>query len=333
VEPISLDVHAHVVPVRGDAAPTIAGIAWDEADGVLLVDGRAVGMKALYRPDELIGWMDNNRVERAWISVPPPLYRVHLDGEEARIWCVHLNAGLRRVAADFASRLEPLFHLPIQAPQVAVAIAESSTAGGQVRFAVPTGGRPERPLSDPAYLPLWRCLNGVGAFVFFHPGDCADGRLSAYYLTNLLGNPYETAVAIAHLAFGGVVDAFPAITFCFAHGGGAAAMLAGRFQRGFDTGRPGIAGTGNGPRAALRRICVDCIVHDPAAIGLCESVFGPTQVVFGSDWPFPMGLPQPHDALASLTEEQRRRILSANTAPLLRIGAARAPARGEGHVG
>jgi aminocarboxymuconate-semialdehyde decarboxylase len=40
-------------------------------------------------------------------------------------------------------------------------------------------------------------------------------------------------------------------------------------------------------------------------------------MVFGSDWPFPMGLPKPHAQLADLAPEQRRRLFADNPARLL----------------
>ena len=52
------------------------------------------------------------------------------------------------------------------------------------------------------------------------------------------------------------------------------------------------------PRKVFRNVCVDCITHDPDSLALADSVFGETQIVFGSDWPFSMGLPDPHKQLA-----------------------------------
>src|SRR5262249_6819355 len=91
----------------------------------------------------------------------------------------------------------------------------------QRRFSLPSGG-PGRMLSDRRYAPLWQTLDAAAAFVLVHPGENDDPRLAPFYLTNLLSNPYETTVAIAHLVFGGVVARYPNITFCFAHGGGVA---------------------------------------------------------------------------------------------------------------
>jgi aminocarboxymuconate-semialdehyde decarboxylase len=311
-ERIALDIHAHLAPVFPNDLKEIDGVSWSENDKTLTVDGHAVGMKPLFDPPALVAWMDVNNVETAWISIPPPLYRAHLQGQAARAWCGYANAGLKRIADRHPGRLFPLPHLPLQAPEVACEVATDWIGRGHRRFGAPSGGHGNRVLSDVAYDPLWRALHEANAFVFFHPGECADGRLAAFYLSNLLGNPYETAVAIAHLHFGGVFERFPGIRFCFAHGGGALPMLAGRFQRGFDTARPDIDVKAAPPRRTFRNICVDCIVHDSAALSLSESVFGENNVVFGSDWPFPMGLAEPHRQMASLEAARRKRIFCDN---------------------
>ncbi len=316
-ERIALDIHAHLAPVFPDDLHTVEGVTWDAAAKVLTVDGHPVGMKPLFDPAALVQWMDRNNIAQALISIPPPLYRAHLQGTAARAWNDYANRGLQRIADDDPERLLPLPHLPLQAPEIAADIARDWIGRGHRRFGAPAGGHGEQVLSDPAYERLWQILDKAGAFVFFHPGECADGRLSAFYLSNLLGNPYETAVAIGHLAFGGVFERYPRITFGFAHGGGVAAMLAGRFERGFATARPGIDTKAQLPRHVLRNVCVDCIVHDDNALTLAEQVFGAENILFGSDWPFPMGLIEPHDQLATLTPERRKRVFCDNPDRLL----------------
>lgn len=316
-ERIALDIHAHLAPIDPDGLTALAGVEWKADAKTLMVDGHAVGMKPLFDPPALVAWMDRNGVEQAWISIPPPLYRAQLQGEEARAWCAYANEGLLRIAERYPGRLSPLPHLPLQAPQVAQEIAAHWIARGHRRFGAPSGGHGEQVLSDRSYEPLWRTLDAASAFVFFHPGECADGRLTAFYLSNLIGNPYESAVAIGHLAFGGVFERFSHIRFCFAHGGGVTPMLAGRMQRGFDTARPGIDAKAAAPRRLLRHVCVDCIAHDPAALALAEETFGAAQILFGSDWPFPMGLPEPHAQMADIDAARRQRIFRDNPERLI----------------
>lgn len=316
--PIALDVHAHLAPVAPERLAAVAGVEWNGDARVMRVDGHAVGMKALFEPAELLGWMAQNGVERAWVSAPPPLYRQQLQGEDARAWADYLNAGLAGIAQASAGRLMALFHLPTQDPATALAVAEAAIGDGHVLFSMPTGTGDERGLSDPGFEPLWRALDEAAAFVFLHPGECADGRLRAFYLSNLLGNPYESSVALAHLAFAGVLERFSRMILCFAHGGGLAPMVAGRWQRGFDTARPGVDAAGAEPAAQLRHVYVDCICHSEPAARLAEEVFGADKVVFGSDWPFPMGLVEPHGQLSGFADERRRRYLSGNTRELLK---------------
>jgi aminocarboxymuconate-semialdehyde decarboxylase len=318
VERISLDVHAHLAPVLPDVLASIEGVRWNAEAKILDVDGHPVGMKPLFDPPALVAWMERNNVAQAWISIPPPLYRAQLKGDPARQWATYANNGLRRIADVYPGKLSPLPHLPLQAPEIALEVAAEWTTRGHRRFGAPAGGHGEQVLSDTAYEPLWRVLNEAKAFVFFHPGECADGRLAAFYLSNLLGNPYETAVAIGHLTFGGVFERYPDIRFCFAHGGGVLPMLAGRFERGFDTARPGISTTAAPPRKVFRNVCVDCIVHDADSLTLAEQVFGPSQVVFGSDWPFPMGVVEPHRQLATLEPARRKRIFCDNPDRLIK---------------
>jgi aminocarboxymuconate-semialdehyde decarboxylase len=316
LEPIALDIHTHLVPVDEAALAVIDGVTWDAASTALVVDGHKVGMKPLYAPEALIAWLDANAIGAAWFAAPPPLYRQHLSEDSSLRWVNYVNGGLADIARRFTGRLTALPHLPIEHPDVAAEVAAHAIATGQRRFSSPSGG-PHCALSDKAYDPLWRALNGVSAFVLVHPGENDDPRLTPFYLTNLLGNPYETTIAIAHLIFGGVIARYPNITFCFAHGGGAAPILAGRFEQGFRTDRPGIDTSLPSPRSLLKRLIVDCVMHDVDALYLAEAVFGPSHILFGSDWPFPMGTMLPHEKLAALDPETRKRICQDNLAPFL----------------
>ncbi|MDR3466875.1 MAG: amidohydrolase family protein [Xanthobacteraceae bacterium] len=314
---ILLDVHAHLAPVFVDRLANQGGVSWDPANSVMTVDGHAVGMKALFRPEELRAWMQQNGVAHAWISAPPPLYRQQLRGADARAWVGYVNDGLSEIAAASEGAFTALMHLPTEAPGEAAAIARAWIDRHHKLFAMPAGTGDDRTLGDAEFEPLWNVLDDAGAFVFFHPGECADGRLSAYYLTNLLGNPYESTVAIAHMVFSGVLERYRNFVPCFAHAGGMVPMVAGRWERGHATARPGLDTQLAPPSKLMSRIHVDCICHSEAAAELADRTFGADNVVFGSDWPFPMGLPDPHRQLADFAAERRTRYLADNPARLL----------------
>ena len=312
-ERIALDVHAHLAPVLADRLGAIAGVDWSEDAGALTIDGYTLAAKSVYRPEALLAWMDEHRVDRAWISIPPPLYRLGLDEAAMRTWTHYANDGLDMLAAKRPDRLAPLYHLPVTHPALAAEVVAARAKSGKARFAMPAGSQDHKViLSDPAYSALWTALNTARAFLFLHPCKGCDPRYEPFYLHNLLGSPMETALAAAHLAMSGVLERHPDMTICLAHGGGAAAAVAGRLERGQITGRPGAATGAERPRVAFKRFCVDCIAHDADALRLAAAMHGQERVLFGSDWPFSMGLPDPHKQLADTDASLRRRIFQDN---------------------
>lgn len=316
-DPIALDVHTHLIPIEAEALAHFDGIAWNEAEQTLSVDGHTVAIKSLFQPQKLLQWMEDNTIAHAFVSLPPPVYRQHLRGDAALAWWEHLNAGLVGIAAR-SEALTPLIHLPTENPGLAADIVRRHGEDGYRHFSMPAGTGDDRTLGMPEFEPLWQALDDLGAFVFLHPGECADGRLQSFYLANLLGNPYESTVALAHLVFAGVLEKYPAIIPCLAHGGGLAPSVAARWQRGIDTARPGVPANQPAVSDLLSRVTVDCICHGlPAAIA-AEETFGTHNVVFGSDWPFPMGLVAPHDQLASFGPERRHAYFQANADRLLK---------------
>lgn len=313
MEPIALDVHAHLIPVAEARLHEFTGVAWDEACRRLEIDGHAIGLKSLFAADELLAWMDRNGVARAWVSIPPPAYRPHLVAGDAVAWTEAVNRGLSALCARYHGRMEPLSHLPLEHPDVA---AEFVARAPHRRFSMSAGGQ-RLMLSSPEYDPLWKALNARQAFLFLHPGESCDPRLDRFYLSNLLGNPYETALAAAHLIFGGKLAAFPNIQFCLAHAGGALPSVLGRFAQGHATRRPGIDSGSASPRELARGLCLDCVGHSKAALLAAADTVGENRVVFGSDWPFPMGLLDPHVELSDLPAAFRRKIFETNALALL----------------
>ena len=317
-ERIALDVHAHLAPVLKDRLAGVAGVNWNDADGTMTIDGYTLAAKSVYRPEALVGWMDEHRVERAWVSIPPPLYRLSLDAPATRAWVLYVNDGLDALAARFPDRLSPLYHLPVTEPALAAEIVVARARTSRPRFAMPAGAQDhEVILSDAAFAPLWSALDAASAFLFLHPCRGCDPRYEPFYLHNLLGSPVETALAAAHLAMSGILERHARMTVCLAHAGGAAAAVAGRLERGQVTGRPGADTGAEKPRLAFKRFCVDCIAHDADALELAAAMHGRNHVLFGSDWPFSMGLPDPHNQLADTDAGLRRLIFQDNPSRFL----------------
>ncbi|SLN46435.1 amidohydrolase family protein [Oceanibacterium hippocampi] len=318
MDKILLDVHCHLVPLTPALTEGIGGVAWDGGRAPLTIDGYTLASPDVYRVEALLDWMDANAVGRAWISVPPPLYRLGLDEARAVEWTGRLNQGLADVAGRHGDRLTPMFHLPVQHPAAAASLAREWSAREKPIFAMPAGSAADGiVLSGEAYVPLWQALDAVDAFLFLHPCKGCDPRYEPFYLHNLAGSPIETALAAAHLSLSGILDRHTRITFCLAHAGGATAAIAGRLERGQLTGRPGADTGARKPRQALRNVCIDCISHDAAALGFAASMHGEDNVFFGSDWPFAMGLPEPHSQLGEVAPALKRKMFEGNPRRLL----------------
>jgi aminocarboxymuconate-semialdehyde decarboxylase len=283
------DVHTHLIPptVLSAAHKGEFGLSID--NGSLVVDGSRLPLRRLADPAALLRWIDEQELDGAVVSVPPALFRYDAGVE----WAELVNQGLRELATP---QLRVLGHLPLldaAAPAVAASLAGEGVFSG---FA----------LGTPGYEGLdavWQVLHSVGAFTLIHPGHSDDRRLESFYLTNLLGNPYETGLAAASLVFADVPGRFPGIRFCLCHGGGVTAALAGRWQRGIDTARPGIDPPSLPVAEALRRFYVDDLVYDDAVLELLSSTFGADRVLAGSDWPFPMGSDSVSSARAVAADE------------------------------
>lgn len=310
---IVLDTHTHLVPVQSRHLSGVRGIEWDAATEKLLVDGKTIGMKQVFRPSALIDWMDRFSIGHAWVSPPPPLFRPHLDAGVAGEWARALTAGLDEIVEPMRDRLSSVCFLPIEHPREAERIAAERLAAGNKLFTASTGG-PDVFLSHADYDGLWGVLSGGGALLFLHPGESHDQRLEPFYLTNLLGNPQETGIAVAHLIFADVLFRFSGMTVLLSHGGGTVPALAGRWEQGFRTDRPGVNMSIAPPSAQLKRFHADCVTHSNATLAAARDAFGGGNIVFGSDWPFPMGLLEPDTQLAGSDPAD---IFGANTQRLL----------------
>ena len=60
-----------------------------------------------------------------------------------------------------------------------------------------------------SFFPIYARMEALGLPLFLHPMMINNERMKQFYLINLCGNPFETALAASHLIYGGVLDAFP----------------------------------------------------------------------------------------------------------------------------
>ena len=129
--------------------------------------------------------------------------------------------------------------------------------------------------------------------VLVHPMQIGRPEWSDYYLANLIGNPVETATAVANLVLSGLKDELPALRICFLHGGGCAPGLLGRWDHGWRARADVRAAGSRLPSDVVAELYFDTVTHDAPQLELLGKVAGKDKVVCGSDYPFDMAESDP----------------------------------------
>jgi aminocarboxymuconate-semialdehyde decarboxylase len=233
------------------------------------------------------------------------------------------NDAMSEAHVAYPDRFVGLATLPLQDPTASVEELDRAARLPGIRGVYLGTNVNGQELSDPALLPVWERIHDLGLPVFLHPLNVVGAqRLRPYYLGNLLGNPFDTAVAAAHLIFGGVLDRFPRLSVCLPHAGGALPYLVGRLDRGRKVRRE-CEHLKRPPSAYLRRFTYDTISHAPASLRYLIDLVGADRVMIGSDYCFDMGYERPVEVvtgLAGLARADQGLILGDNAARLLRLG-------------
>src|SRR5208282_5243170 len=99
-------------------------------------------------------------------------------------------------------------------------------------------------------------------------------------------------IALSHLIFAGTLDTFPELRICAAHGGGFLPSYAGRSDLGCPTRPDACAGGRYGPikkkpSEYLQQLYYDTMVFSPEAVRHLANVVGASQLMVGTDTPYP----------------------------------------------
>ncbi|KUM67657.1 amidohydrolase family protein [Streptomyces griseorubiginosus] len=325
----TVDVHAHVLLPEVDALVAgLPGLAEARAldarrngPAALAVSGPMVRERAPRMTDVTarLAAMDAQGVDVQLVSPSPSHYHYWADEETAEKVFRRANEATAAHCAQAPGRLHGLGLVPLQHPEQAVRALEHALEQGLSGVEI-SSHAPGRELSDPAYEPLWTRAAQRGAIVFLHPFGCTlDERLDQWYLSNVVGQPVENAVALSHLIFSGVLDRHPGLKLIAAHGGGYLPTHIGRSDHAWSARSDAGAGCAHLPSSYLKRLYFDSLVHDPHVLRELVRVAGADRVLLGSDYTFDMGAEDPVAALraARLPDSDFHAIRGANAAALL----------------
>jgi aminocarboxymuconate-semialdehyde decarboxylase len=261
------------------------------------------------------------------LSINPYWYRAERDvvAQLIRIQ----NETLVEFCAANPERFVAFATAALQYPDLAVEQVEYAVKTLGLRGVGVAGSVAGEELANPKFHPFWAKCEELGILVFMHPLGTRElepsGRLAGSgLLTNTIGNPLETTIALSHLIFEGTLDRFPGLKICAAHGGGFLPSYANRSDavcRTFPK-RVGPLPKKN-PTAYLKggQLYFDTIVFTPEALRHLIAETGSGQIMIGTDYPFPWTGAEVDLVLNTpgLSDDERIAILGGTAAQLLGI--------------
>ncbi|HEY8486297.1 MAG TPA: amidohydrolase family protein [Limnochordales bacterium] len=326
-----IDLHTHAYPEGyleflarlGDRAPRrpVRGSDgrwyWQEAGGLSPVPPGFYDLQARLQD------MDRWGVDVQCVSLTTPgLYWA--PPQEAAALARVVNDGLAEMARACPGRLVPVASLPLQDPPAAVRELERAVEQLGMRAVFWGSHVAGRPPDDPALAPVLEAARSLGVLVMVHPVRTpGEPRLGSYHLDNLVGFPFENALAAARLLFSGTFRRLRGLRWYFTHLGGAVPFLRGRWQRGavaYDELRGGPAGP---PEQWWEDVYLDTVCFDDDILRFGLVWPGPKRLVFGTDYPFAMRDPEGPQRIRRVVAPgaDRERILWQNAAGLLGLPA------------
>jgi aminocarboxymuconate-semialdehyde decarboxylase len=272
--------------------------------------------------DDRLADMDRMGIDVQAVSPSPGQYYYWASPELGRELSRLINDRMAEAVGRHPDRFVGLGTVPLQAPDLAVeelrrAVRELGLRGVEISSNVEG-----RELADSEFRPFFAAAEELGTLIFLHPLGFTHGqRLSEHYFNNVIGNPLESAIAVGHLVFGGVLEQHPGLKICVAHGGGYLPTYIGRMDHVFTARADGRQHLKEPPSRSLGRLYFDTVVFDPDQLRWLVEKYGAEHVLLGTDFPFDMAEEDPVGFVSTLPEPARGQVLGGNAAALLGLGA------------
>jgi aminocarboxymuconate-semialdehyde decarboxylase len=265
--------------------------------------------------------MDKMGIDVQAISTSPLQYYYRIDAERGRETSRVINERLAEIAAAHPDRFVALGTAPMQDPKAAVAELErcmKKLGFRGMEIGTNVGGVE---IADKRYERFWRKAEELGAVIFLHPIGFTDtSRLTQHFLTNIIGNPLDTTVALAHIVFGGVLERYPRLKIVVAHGGGYMGHYPARMDHGYKVRPECHDHISRPPSYYMKKMYYDTMVFDEKQLEHLVNLYGADHVVIGTDYPYDMGYYKPVDFVEgteSLERAEKDAIIGGNAAKLL----------------
>jgi len=326
----TVDVHCHVnVP---EVVDFLKGTPLETRAVAAAPGGRQLQGQSDFRIDVPLGperlqKMDEMGIDVQAVSINPFWYSADRD-LAARLIDLQ-NQKLAAMVKVNPERFVAFASVALQFPEMAAQQLEEGVKRWGLRGAAIGGSVPGEELSSRKFDPFWAKAEQMQVPIFVHPQDSAvatgiRNRVQGNgVLGNVIGNPLETAIFLAHIIMEGTLDRFPNLKICAAHGGGYLPSYADRLDHGCLTFPAQCNVTlKKKPTDYLKQIYVDSLVFSPEALRHLVAVVGACHIGLGTDYPFPWtDTPVDHVMATPLSDADRTAILGGTMAKLLQISA------------
>lgn len=317
----TIDIHAHCyVPEVWEFVK-----ATDQADTVRrTIERPETRLQNLMNVEERLRLMDQNGIDVQVLSFASGYLFYWADRDLSRQLMKLQNEKVAALCAAHPDRFVGLAGVSLQHPDLAAEQLQEAVKRLGMRGCMISCAVNGEELSAPRFGPFWAKAEELGAVVFLHPTrfEAEQSRLQGNgNLDLVIGNPFETTVALSHLIWEGTLDRYPGLKLCFCHGGGYLAASIGRSDRCVQIGN--CKAVKKQPSEYLRQLYFDSLVYTAEELRHLIAQVGASQVVLGTDFSYDLGNLQAVDHVLGtpgLSDADRMAILGGNAARLLQIG-------------
>lgn len=239
--------------------------------------------------DERFAIMDKMGVDMQMTMPPPPQLYHSVALEYAVPAARMINDGVAEFVSKHPDRFIPCGTVPMQDGNEAAKELEYCVNKLKFKAVEILTNVNGKELSDPAFAPFWKKAEELDVLVVIHPNGFTEGqRLSRFYFNNIVGNPFETTLALHYLIFDGVLERHPKLKIYAMHGGGYLGGYSGRIDHAWGARSDCNAGLPKPPTHYLKQVYIDNVVFTPHQLNALVEVFGADHLVMGTDYPFDM---------------------------------------------
>lgn len=222
------------------------------------------------------------------VSPMPELLSYWMNPADAQQLLRFLNDQIAAMVAESGGRLLGLGAIPLQ--DMDLAIRELEYVVKVLGFpGVEIGSNINGvPVGAPAFDAFFEACEALGAAVFVHAIRPAgmERLVGPAPLQQVLGYPSDVGLAAASVITSNLLVRRPNLRIAFSHGGGTLASLLPRLQQGWGVFPALREAVQEAPIEQARRLFYDTLVFDAPTLRHLVNVFGETQLMVGTDYPF-----------------------------------------------